>query len=158
MIRVGFGLDSHRFDPGRPLVLCGVPIAPTGGLAGHSDADAALHAVIDAALGAAGLDDIGEQFPDDDASLAGADSAVLLGRALKLTAERGWTVVNCDVTILAERPRLSTFKPAMRERRAGLLGVATGAVAVKAKSSEGMGAIGRGEGIAAMAAILMESR
>ena len=158
MIRVGFGYDSHRFDPRRPLVLCGVRIAAADGLAGHSDADVALHAVIDAALGAAGLDDIGEQFGDDDEALAGADSAALLARALERVAERGWTAVNCDVTILAERPRLSAFKPAMRERLAGLLGVDAGAVAVKAKTHEGMGAIGRGEGMAAVAAILMESR
>ena len=158
MIRVGMGFDSHRFDPARPLVLCGVRVAPTGGLTGHSDADAALHAVIDAALGAAGLDDIGEQFPDDDPSLAGADSAGLLTRAMELVAEQGFRCVNCDVTIVAERPKLSAFKPAMRERLAGLLGVATDAVAVKAKSNERMGAIGRGEGIAALATILMESR
>jgi 2-C-methyl-D-erythritol 2,4-cyclodiphosphate synthase len=157
MIRVGMGYDSHRFDPARPLMLGGVRVPDSAGLAGHSDADVLLHAVIDAMLGAAGLGDIGEQFPDSDPALAGADSAGLMSRAREMLSRAGWRVVNCDVTVLAERPRLSPHKPAIRRRLAELLGVGESAVAVKAKTNEAMGAIGRGEGIAAMAAVLLES-
>ncbi|NQU75015.1 MAG: 2-C-methyl-D-erythritol 2,4-cyclodiphosphate synthase [Planctomycetes bacterium] len=157
-MRVGLGYDSHRFAPGRPLMLGGVCIGDGDGLSGHSDGDVVIHAVIDAILGAAGLGDIGEQFPDTDASLAGIDSRRLLAWTMKLARERGLRVVNCDVTVLTERPRLSPWKPAMKASLAGLLAVDTGDVAVKAKTNEGMGAIGRGEGVAAMAVVLMESR
>ena len=157
MIRVGLGYDSHRFDPARPLVLGGVPIPGAPGLAGHSDADVVLHAVIDALLGAAGLGDIGEQFPDTDPAYKGIASARLLAAALEMVAGKGWRVNNCDVTVLAERPKLSPHKPAMREVIARLLGVSPDAVAVKAKTNEGMGAIGRGEGMAALAVVLLES-
>jgi 2-C-methyl-D-erythritol 2,4-cyclodiphosphate synthase len=157
MVRVGFGYDSHRFDPGRPLVLCGVVIPGFPGLAGHSDADAALHAVIDAMLGAAGLGDIGEQFPDTDAAYEGIDSARLVASAAAKVRSAGWRVVNCDVTVLAERPKLFGHKPAMRRRLAEMLGVAIEAVNVKAKTNEGMGFVGRQEGIAAIAAVLLES-
>jgi 2-C-methyl-D-erythritol 2,4-cyclodiphosphate synthase len=157
MFHVGLGYDSHRFDPKRPLVLGGVRIDGAPGLAGHSDADAVLHAVTDAILGAAGLGDIGEQFPDTDPAYAGADSRVLLAKARDLAAGRGWRCVNCDVTVLAERPRLSGVKPAMAAAIAGLLGLGADAVSVKAKTNEGMGAIGRGEGIAVLAVVLMES-
>lgn len=157
MIRVGLGYDSHRFDPARPLVLGGVLIPGAPGLAGHSDADVVLHAVIDALLGAAGLGDIGEQFPDTDPAYEGIASARLLAAALEMVAGKGWRVNNCDVTILAERPKLSPHKPAMREVIARLLGVSPDAVAVKAKTNEGMGAIGRGEGMAVLAVVLLES-
>jgi 2-C-methyl-D-erythritol 2,4-cyclodiphosphate synthase len=156
MMRVGQGYDSHRFDPSRPLILGGVPVPNWPGLAGHSDADAVLHAVTDALLGAAGLEDIGELFPDTDASLAGADSSVLLLEALKRVRAGGWRPVNCDVTILAQQPKLSAYKPLMRQNLARLLGLEVAAVAVKAKTNEGMGAIGRGEGIAALAVVLLE--
>jgi 2-C-methyl-D-erythritol 2,4-cyclodiphosphate synthase len=155
MTHVGFGYDSHRFDASRPLVLGGVHIPGAPGLAGQSDADAALHAIIDAMLGAAGLGDIGEHFPGDDPSLAGIDSGELLARAWEKVSRAGWHVANCDVTILTERPKLSPWKPAMRSNIARLLGVEPEAVSVKAKTNEGMGPIGRGEGLAAMAVITL---
>ncbi len=158
MIRVGFGYDCHRFDPGRPLVLAGVRIDGVPGLAGHSDADVVMHAIIDALLGAAALADIGEQFPDTDDAFEGADSGELLGRVCRQLAEAGWRPVNCDVTIVTEQPKLSPWKPAMRANIAGRLGVDSDAVSVKAKTHEGMGAIGRGEGAAAMAVTLVEKR
>lgn len=156
MIRVGFGFDSHRFDPQRPLVLAGVRVPDAPGLAGHSDADVVLHAVIDALLGAAGLGDIGEQFPDTDPAYRGADSAKLLAAAMAKVAAAGWRPANADVTVLLERPKLAPHKPAMRRRLAELLGLPEDAVAVKAKTNERMGFIGRGEGIAALAALLVE--
>jgi len=151
--RVGQGWDVHRLAAGRPLVLCGVKVAGEVGLAGHSDADVALHAVIDAMLGAAGLADIGEQFPDTAAAWAGADSGGLLDRVVGLVAEAGYAVVNADVTMIAERPKLSPYKEAMRERLAGLLGVEASAVGVKAKTAEGLGSLGAGEGIACLAVV-----
>jgi 2-C-methyl-D-erythritol 2,4-cyclodiphosphate synthase len=155
MFRTGLGYDSHRFDPDRTLVLGGVTIPDAPGLAGHSDADVALHAITDALLGAIGQDDIGELFPDTDPTLAGADSAQFVARAMELVADAGYTVANCDITILAEAPKLKPHKPAMRESVAAMLGVEPSAVAVKAKTNEQMGAIGRGEGLAALAAVLL---
>ena len=137
-------------------MLGGIEIPDAPGLAGHSDGDAVLHAVIDALLGAAGLDDIGQQFSDTDPAWRGAASGDLLTRALRLASPTVAAVVNCDVTVLAERPKLSAWKPAMRDNIARLLGLAPGAVAVKAKTNEGMGAIGRGEGIAVLAVLLVE--
>jgi 2-C-methyl-D-erythritol 2,4-cyclodiphosphate synthase len=154
-MRIGIGYDSHRFQPGRKLILAGVPVDHPAGLAGHSDADAPLHAVIDAICGAAGLGDIGELFPDTDPAWAGADSADLLAETVRRAARAGWTCRNCDLTILAEAPRLADYKPAMRKRLAALLGLAPEAVSVKAKTNEAMGFIGRGEGIAAIAAVLL---
>ena len=156
MNRVGFGFDSHRFQAGKPLLLAGVRVPHAHGLAGHSDGDAALHAVIDALLGAAGVGDIGEQFPDTDPRFKGADSADLLTEALALVAQMGWQPVNCDVTIVTEAPKLSPFKQPMRERISDLLGLDPIAVSVKAKTNEGMGAVGRGEGIVAFAIVLVE--
>lgn len=156
MTRVGFGYDSHRFAPGRALMLGGVSIPHEFGLAGHSDADAVLHAVIDALLGAAGLGDIGEQFPDTDAAHADADSAQLLARTVEMLRQRGLRPAGADVTILAEAPKLSPHKPAMKARIAFLLGVPEDRVAVKAKTNEGMAFVGRGEGIAAMAVAVVE--
>ena len=155
MFRIGFGYDSHRFAAGRPLMLGGVRIEHELGLAGHSDADAVLHAVTDAVLGAIAAGDIGERFPDSDPRWRGADSAVFVAEAVRLAAERGLRVVNCDVTVLAEAPRLGGDKARMAGRIAELLGVAPDAVAVKAKTNEQMGAIGRKEGIAALAAVLL---
>jgi len=156
MNRVGFGFDSHRFEAGRPLMLCGVRVEHDRGLAGHSDGDAALHAVMDAMFGAAGIGDIGEQFPDSDARFDGADSGALLGEAQVILAEMGWLVSNCDVTVVCEAPRLTDHKPAMRQRLADLLGLDASFVAVKAKTAEGLGLIGAGEGLAAFAVVMLE--
>ena len=158
MFRIGFGYDCHRFAPGRPLVLGGVRIDHDRGLAGHSDADAVLHAVVDAILGAMAAGDIGELFPDADPRWAGADSSIFVREALRIAAERRCRVVNCDVTILAESPRLGPHKREMATRIAELLGVGPECVGVKAKTHEGMGAIGRGEGIAATAAVLLATQ
>ena len=155
MFRVGMGYDSHRFAPGRPLVLGGVRLDHPQGLAGHSDADALLHAVTDAVLGALAAGDIGEHFPDTDPRHENADSAAFLQAACRLAAERGCRVVNCDATVLAEAPRLGPHKRAIRRRLAELLGVGEGDVSVKAKTNEGMGPVGRGEGIACMAVVLL---
>jgi len=156
MPRIGLGYDSHRFVAGRPLVLGGVRIAHAFGLAGHSDADAVLHAVIDALLGAAGLGDIGEHFPDSDERFRGADSAALTAHAVGLVSAAGLRVGNCDVTVVTELPKLGPHKQAMRERIAALLHVEPDRVSVKAKTNEKMGPIGQGEGMAAMAVVLLE--
>ncbi len=155
-MRSGIGYDVHRFgDAGRRLVLGGVEIEGERGLAGHSDADAVTHAVVDALLGAAGKGDIGEHFPDDDPAFEGADSIALLERVVgELT---GWRVVNVDVTVIAERPRLGPHKRRMAARLAGALRVDVSCVNVKATTNEGLGAIGRGEGIAALAVAQIDS-
>jgi 2-C-methyl-D-erythritol 2,4-cyclodiphosphate synthase len=157
-VRVGSGYDSHRFEAGRRLVLGGVEIAHELGLAGHSDADVLTHAVIDALLGAAGMGDIGERFPDDDPGYQDADSIALLRDAFRAVAEPGWLVVNVDVSVLAEQPRLAPFKREMAERLASALEVGPEAVNVKATTNEGMGFVGRGEGIAALAVAHIERR
>ena len=156
MTRVGLGYDSHRFEGGRPLVLGGVRIAHDKGLAGHSDADAVLHAVTDAILGALAAGDIGERFPDTDPKLAGADSSAFVAEAVRLADEGNMRVGNCDVTVIAESPKLASHKPAMRRRIAELLAVSESAVSVKAKTNERMGWIGRGEGVAAIAVVTLE--
>lgn len=147
--RVGIGTDLHRLEAGRRLVLGGVEIAFEKGLAGHSDADVVLHALIDALSGAAGLPDIGEQFPDTDAAYRGADSAKLLAASMQRVRGLGYDVVNVDVVIHAERPKLSPHKDAIRRRVAELLSVAVDRVSIKAKTNEGQDAVGRGEAIAA---------
>jgi 2-C-methyl-D-erythritol 2,4-cyclodiphosphate synthase len=154
-MRVGTGFDLHRLVAGRPLVLGGVRIAHESGLAGHSDADALLHAVADALLGAAGLGDIGKLFPDDDPRHAGADSAVLLREVAGRVRDAGWRVLNVDSTVIAERPRLSPHIPAMRDSIARLLDLEVSAVSVKAKTHEGVDAIGQEEAIAAQAVALL---
>ena len=143
-MRIGFGYDSHRFDPSRPLVLGGVTIPGAPGLAGHSDADALLHAVIDALLGAAALGDIGSHFPDTDERWRGADSSALLGAVAREVADSGYRIGNIDATVICERPKLRPYIDAMRGRIAGVLGIPAGAVSVKGKTNEGMGAIGAG--------------
>ena len=153
MIRVGLGYDSHRFQPPGPLILGGVRIPFDNHLHGHSDGDAVCHALTDALLGAAGLGDIGEHFPDDDVANAGKDSVVMLRQIVRRVAETGLRVVNADVTIVAESPRMTDHKGAMRETLAKALGIDTSNVSVKAKSNEGMGWIGRGEGIACVAVV-----
>lgn len=154
--RVGQGYDAHRFAPGRRLVLGGVEIEYPEGLAGHSDADVATHALMDALLGAAGLDDIGALFPDDDPAYAGASSVGLLREVMARVRAAGWVVGNVDLTIVCERPRLAPHRQAMRACLAGALGVDEDAVGLKATTTEGMGFEGRGEGIAASAVCLLE--
>lgn len=155
-MRIGQGYDSHRFETGRPLILAGVEIPSEQGLSGHSDADAVAHAVTDAILGAAGLGDIGSHFPDTEDSWKDADSLGLLARAVHLLEGENYQVVNVDVTVIAEQPRIGAHVSAMRERLAGALGIAPGHVSVKGKSNEGMGWIGRREGIAVLAVALVD--
>ena len=154
-MRVGEGWDVHALVSGRPLVLGGVTVPHTHGLLGHSDADALLHAITDALLGAAGLGDIGRLFPDTDAAYAGADSALLLARALERVRAEGWGVVNIDATIVAQAPKMAPHIPAMRERIATVLGLVGGAVNVKAKTAEKMGPVGEGRSIEARAVCLL---
>jgi 2-C-methyl-D-erythritol 2,4-cyclodiphosphate synthase len=150
-VRVGIGYDSHRFAEGRALVLGGVSIPHDRGLAGHSDADAVAHAVTDAILGAACLGDIGAHFPPSDERWRDADSIVLLERAVALLREAGFTPANVDVTVLCEVPRIGPHVAAMRARLGDALGLEPSAVSIKGKTNEGMGWIGRGEGVAVMA-------
>ena len=150
-MRSGIGYDVHRFGEGRRLVLAGVELEGESGLVGHSDADVVTHAVMDALLGAAGKGDIGEHFPDDDPRFADADSIDLLRHAVSLVAEAGWRVVNVDATVICEHPRLAPQAAQMAERLGGALDVGQERVNVKATTNEGMGFIGRGEGIAAVA-------
>ena len=156
-MRAGIGYDSHRFAEGRRLVLGGVVIPHPQGLAGHSDADVVAHAVTDALLGAAALGDIGAHFPPDDETWRDADSIVLLARAAALVAEAGYGPVNVDVTVICEAPKVQPHVEAMRARLAGALGLDPGAVSVKGTTNEGMGWIGRGEGIAALAVATIRS-
>jgi 2-C-methyl-D-erythritol 2,4-cyclodiphosphate synthase len=150
-ILTGIGYDSHRFAAGRRLILGGVEIPHAQGLEGHSDADVLTHAVIDALLGAAGLGDIGEHFPDSDERWRDADSIELLESVVATVVAAGIEIVNVDCTILMEAPRLSAHKPAIRARLATTLGLPEARVNVKATTGEGMGFVGRGEGVAAMA-------
>jgi 2-C-methyl-D-erythritol 2,4-cyclodiphosphate synthase len=149
--RVGIGYDSHRFAAGRPLRIAGVTVPHTHGLVGHSDGDVALHAVVDALLGAAAMGDIGRHFPDDDPQWRGADSARFVRKIVETLQEAGFRVGQVDLTILAERPKIAPLVEQMRAATAKALGVDPGAVSIKAKTNEGMGWLGRGEGIAAMA-------
>lgn len=155
-MRSGIGFDSHRFADGRRLILGGVHVPHPQGLAGHSDADAVSHAVTDALLGAAALGDIGTHFPPDEERWAGADSIRLLERVVELLADAGYRPGNVDVTVVCERPRIRPHVAAMRERLATALGLAVGAVSVKGTTNEGMGWVGRGEGIAALAVATVE--
>jgi 2-C-methyl-D-erythritol 2,4-cyclodiphosphate synthase len=155
-MRVGIGYDVHPFAKGCPLVLGGVPVGGEDGLSGHSDADAVLHAIIDALLGAAGLGDIGQHFPSEDPAYAGADSKELLRHVVGLLKGAGYQVENVDATVIAERPRLQGYLSRMRQTIAAVLGVEDARVSVKATTHEGLGAIGRGEGIAAMAVALLK--
>jgi 2-C-methyl-D-erythritol 2,4-cyclodiphosphate synthase len=151
VIRVGIGYDSHRFAEGRPLVLGGVVVPYARGLTGHSDADALTHAVIDAMLGAAKAGNIGRLFPDSDPRYKDADSIALLRAALARVRERGWTPAQLDATIVAEAPKLEPHVDAMERRLAAELDLDPLAVSVKAKTNEGLDAVGRGEGIVVMA-------
>ena len=150
--RTGLGWDSHRFKAGRPLILGGVEFeGAERGLDGHSDADVLTHAVMDALLGAAGLDDIGVHFPDTEASYEGADSIALLREVVATLGERRLAVVHVDTTVLMERPKIGPQRAAIRQRLAGALGVDAASVNVKASTGEGMGFVGRLEGVAALA-------
>jgi 2-C-methyl-D-erythritol 2,4-cyclodiphosphate synthase len=157
-MRVGVGYDSHRFEAGRRLVLGGVVIPSELGLAGHSDADAVAHAITDAILGAAAMGDIGSHFPPSDDRWKDADSMDLLARAVEIVAGSNYQVVNADVTVIAEQPRIGPWAPAMRERIADAIGIGPQHVSVKGKSNEGMGWTGRGEGLAVIAVVLLDSR
>lgn len=155
-MRVGIGYDSHRFAPGRRLVLGGVEIPHDQGLTGHSDADAVAHAVTDAILGAAALGDIGTHFPPTDERWRDADSIELLRHVVGLLRAERFRILNADVTVVCEAPRIGPHVPAMRQTLAEVLGVEVERVSVKGKTNEGMGWIGRGEGIAALAVATIE--
>ncbi len=148
-MRTGIGIDSHAFAEGRPLILGGVEIPYERGLAGHSDADVLTHAIIDALLGAAGMGDIGEHFPDTDEAFRGADSLGLLRDVVALLGPR--EILHVDTTVVMERPKLAPHKQAIRDGLAGALGIAPDRVNVKATTGEGIGFVGRGEGVAALA-------
>ncbi len=156
MMRIGHGYDVHRLVPERKLILGGVEVPYEKGLLGHSDADVLTHAVMDALLGAAGLGDIGKHFPDTDPAYAGADSMELLEHVAGLLRARGWQVSNVDATILAQRPKLAPYIPAMRRALARHLGLEEEQVNVKATTEEGLGFTGSGEGMAAHAVCLLE--
>jgi 2-C-methyl-D-erythritol 2,4-cyclodiphosphate synthase len=155
-IRIGNGFDIHRFsdDPARPLVLGGVVIEGEVGLEGHSDADVIAHAVAEALLGAAGLPDIGALFPDTDERWRGSDSMTLLDECVRRVREAGWAPVNVDCSVIAERPKLAPHKDEMQERLSGVVG---SPVTLKGRRAEGIGGLGRAEGIACLASALVES-
>lgn len=157
MTRSGIGYDLHRLEAGRQLVLGGVEVPFDRGPAGHSDGDVLSHAVCDALLGAAGLGDIGTHFPDTDAKWRGVSSLVFLEQVQRLLAERGLRIAHVDAVVVAERPRLGAHFPAMRERLAGALGIRADQINLKAKTNEGVDAVGRGEAIAAHAIATLES-
>ena len=155
-MRVGSGIDVHAFGPGDALVLGGVRIPSSHGVVAHSDGDVLLHALVDALLGAAGLGDIGEHFPDSDPRWRGADSRQFVTATVELLARRSWRVVNVDLTLLAQQPRLAPWREQIRHSVANLLGVAVGEVNLKATSTEHLGFLGRNEGLAAMATVLID--
>ncbi|MCP4899182.1 MAG: 2-C-methyl-D-erythritol 2,4-cyclodiphosphate synthase [bacterium] len=155
--RIGQGFDIHRFCSGSQVKLCGISVPSDVSLEGHSDADVALHALADALLGAAALGDIGEHFPPHDPQWKGADSAQLLRKVMELIEAEGLRPVNCDLTIIGDRPKVAPFRKRMQAKLAGLLGLTDGCVSVKATTTEGLGSMGRGEGLAALAVVLMES-
>lgn len=154
-IRIGNGFDVHRLVEGRRCIICGVDIPHTRGLLGHSDADVALHALADAILGALALRDIGYHFPDTDPAWEGADSRRLLRAVAAMAAERGWHTGNADITIMAQQPKMLPYIEQMRSNVAADLGIDIDAVSVKATTTERLGFTGRGEGIAAMATVLL---
>ena len=154
-LRVGIGFDAHAFADGRRLVLAGVEIPSTRGLAGHSDADLVSHAVTDALLGAAGGADIGELYPSDDPALAGASSVALLRRAWATLAERGWSIVNVDAIVIMQEPRIAPYRSAMREALSAALATEVTRVTVRASTTDRLGFAGRGEGAACQAVALL---
>ncbi|MEI8175905.1 MAG: 2-C-methyl-D-erythritol 2,4-cyclodiphosphate synthase [Candidatus Omnitrophota bacterium] len=158
MYRVGIGYDLHTLVKGRPLILGGVTIPYPKGLMGHSDADVLLHAVCDAILGAAAAGDIGEHFPDADQRYKGADSADLLQRAYAIVRKKGYCVMNIDTVVIAEEPKLTPYKGAIRQRLAQLLKIPAGSVSIKAKTNEGCDDLGAGKAIAAQAVVLLKKK
>jgi 2-C-methyl-D-erythritol 2,4-cyclodiphosphate synthase len=157
MIRIGHGIDVHPFDENRRLILGGVRISERGGLAGHSDADAVLHAIVDAILGATGSGDIGYYFPSDDERWKNADSSIFIGEARRILARMEAEIANVDVTIIAQRPKLAPFRDEMQANIARLLDLPVSRVNVKATTTDHLGFLGRGEGICAMAVVLIEA-
>jgi 2-C-methyl-D-erythritol 4-phosphate cytidylyltransferase / 2-C-methyl-D-erythritol 2,4-cyclodiphosphate synthase len=155
-IRVGQGFDVHRLAADRTLILCGVELQGVPGLEGHSDADVALHALADALFGAVGCGDLGEHFPSEDPRWRDVESRVFVRRALELVRQAGYRLLNSDLTIIGERPRIAAHRRALREALAEILEVEVGAVSVKATTTDGLGFAGRGEGLAALAVVLVE--
>lgn len=150
-VRVGTGFDVHKFEPGDHVTVCGIKIPHTHSLAGHSDADVGWHSLTDAILGAIALGDIGDHFPPSDDRWKNADSAIFLSHAIKLAAEKGWRLAQCDITIICEQPKMKPHREAMRQSTADICGIALDCVSVKATTTEGLGFTGRREGIAAQA-------
>jgi 2-C-methyl-D-erythritol 2,4-cyclodiphosphate synthase len=157
-VRVGSGIDVHAFGPGDAVLLGGVRIAHSRGVIAHSDGDVLLHALVDALLGAAALGDIGQHFPDTDPRWKGADSARFVTATVELLAQAGWKVVNADLTLLAEAPRIGPWRDAIRSSVAGLLGLPHACVNLKATTTEHLGFVGRSEGLMAMATVLIDER
>lgn len=157
-MRAGIGLDVHRFDAARPLVLGGIVIPGSPGLAGHSDADVLCHAVADALLGAANLGDLGTHFSDTDPAWKGASSLELLGRVRTMLSEGGYDVASIDATIVLESPKIGEYRARMASNVSGALGIDAGRVSVKATTTEGLGLVGRGEGAACMAVAVLRER
>lgn len=158
MLRIGHGYDIHRFAQGRPMVLCGVRFSTDYGLEGHSDADCATHALCDAILGAAALPDIGHFFPNTDPAYKGIDSQLLLKKVVEETARLGFRLCNVDLSIIAEKPKIQARLPEMKATLAATLGIPIGDIGIKATTNEGLGAIGKGLGIAAHAVVLLEKQ
>ncbi len=158
MFRIGQGYDVHRLAEGRRLVLCGVEIPYELGLLGHSDADVAIHALCDALLGALALGDIGKHFPDTSDKFEGIDSRILLSRCMELIHEKGYELGNADITIIAQRPKLASYIPAMREEIARVTGSDPDRISIKATTTERLGFEGRGEGISSMAVALLQKK
>ena len=154
-LRIGQGIDSHAFTEGRKLILGGVDIPYPRGLKGHSDADALVHAICDALLGALSLGDIGQHFPDTDPRWCDADSAVFVAHAIELAASDGFRLVNCDLTVIGDRPRIAPHREDLRNSLAKLLGVPSSVVSIKATTTDRLGFVGRGEGLAALAVVLL---
>lgn len=157
-MRIGQGFDVHRFRVGKPLKLCGKTIPGEPGLDGHSDADVGLHAVTDAILGALALGDMGDHFPDSDPRWRGVNSKDLVSRAIEMATAEGFVILNCDLTFIGERPRISPHRESLRASLAESLGVPQSAVSVKATTTEGLGFTGRSEGLAALAVVLLSMR
>lgn len=154
-MRIGQGFDVHRFHSTRPLVLCGLILPDEKGLEGHSDADVGLHAVADAIFGALARGDLGDHFPDSDPRWKNADSSVFVARALEIAEAEGFVIVNCDLTLVGERPRIARYREQLRESLAEILRMPLSTVSVKATTTEGLGFVGREEGLAALAVVLL---
>lgn len=157
-LRIGKGFDVHGFEPGDHVTLCGVNIPHSGKLSGHSDADAAWHALTDAILGALAAGDIGDHFPPGDPRWKNADSSIFLAHAASLADQAGYTIANCDLTLICEAPRIKPYRDAMRQSTARVIGISEDDVSVKATTTEGLGFTGRREGIAAEAVVLLRAK